>query len=95
MLKWTMESAWAAVAVVVTTGGGLYTTVYHGGVVNQQIADLQSKSAQTEAHVSKHDDQLSIIQQQNSATKQSLDDIKDAVHDIQAQVRKPTHGNHE
>ena len=50
---------------------------------------------QTEAHVSKHDDQLSIIQQQNSALKQSVDDIKDTVHDIQTQVRKPQHGNHE
>jgi septal ring factor EnvC (AmiA/AmiB activator) len=95
MLKWTMESVWAAIAVVVTTGGGIYSTVYHGGVVTQQIADLQSKSAQTEAHITKHDDQLSIIQQQNAATKQSLDDIKDVVHDIQTQVRKPQHGNHE
>ena len=85
----------AAIAIVVTTGGGLYSTVYHGGIVNQQISDLQSKNAQTEAHVSKHDDQLSTIQQQNSAMKQSLDDIKDTVHDIQTQVRKPQHGNHE
>ena len=89
MLKWTMESAWAAIAVVVTTGGGLYSTVYHGGIVNQQIVDLQSKNDQTESHVAKHDDQLATIQQQNAAMKQSLDDIKDAVHDIQAQVRKP------
>lgn len=93
MLKWTMESVMAAIAIVVTTGGGFYTTVYHGGVVTQQIVDLQSKAAQTEAHVSKHDDQLSTIQQQNSAMKQSLDDIKDTVHDIQSQVRKPN-GNH-
>jgi peptidoglycan hydrolase CwlO-like protein len=95
ILKWTMESIWAAIAVVVTTGGGLYTTVYHGGVVNQQLADLQNKSVQTDAHVAKHDDQLSVIQQQNAATKQSLDDIKDAVHDIQTQVRKTQHGNNQ
>jgi septal ring factor EnvC (AmiA/AmiB activator) len=88
MLKWTMESAWAAVAVVVTTAGGLYSTVYHGGQVNQQIVEIQQKNAQTEAHVAKHDDQLASIQQQNSAMKQSLDDIKDTVHDIQYQVRK-------
>lgn len=90
-----MESIWAAIAVVVTTGGGLYTTVYHGGVINQQIADLQSKNALTEAHVAKHDDQMSTIQQQNATMKQSLDDIKDTVHDIQYQVRKPQNGNHE
>lgn len=95
VLRWSMEAAIAAVAVVVTTAGGLYTTVYRGGQVNQQIIDLQNKNAQTEAHVAKHDDQLSIIQQQNAAMKQSLDDIKDTVHDIQTQVRKQPHGNHE
>lgn len=95
MLKWTMESVWAAVAVVVTAGGGLYTTSYHYGTVNQQITDLQTRTAQTESHVAKHDDQLATIQQQNSAMAQSLDDIKDTVHDIQAQVRKPKHGDHE
>lgn len=94
-MKWTMESVWAATAVVVTTAGGLYSTVYHGGQVTQQIEELREKNVQTEAHVSKHDDQLSIIQQQNSALKQSVDDIKDTVHDIQTQVRKPQHGNHE
>ncbi len=86
VLKWTMESAWAAVAVVVTTAGGLYSTVYHGGQMNQQIAELQTRTA-------KHDDQLGNIQQQNSAMKQSLDDIKDTVHDIQYQVRKTPHDN--
>jgi peptidoglycan hydrolase CwlO-like protein len=95
MLKWTMESAWAAAAVVLTTAGSIYTTVHHGGIVDQQITDLRNANAQTEAHVAKHDDQLSIIQQQNSAMKQSVDDIKDTVHDIQSQVRKTQHGNHE
>lgn len=95
MLKWTMESAMAAIAIAVTTAGGLYSTVYHGGQVNQQIVELQQKNAETESHVAKHDDQLATIQQQNAAMKQSLDDIKDTVHDIQLQVRKPQHGNHE
>ena len=88
MLKWTMESAWAAVAVVLTTAGSIYTTVHHGGIVDQQITDLRNANAQTEAHVAKHDDQLAIIQQQNSALKQSVDDIKDTVHDIQNQVHR-------
>jgi peptidoglycan hydrolase CwlO-like protein len=93
MLKWSMESAWAAVAVVLTTAGSIYTTVHHGGIVDQQIADMHAQNEQVEAHVAKHDDQLSHIQQQNAAMKQSLDDIKDTVHDIQDQVRKPQHGN--
>jgi peptidoglycan hydrolase CwlO-like protein len=94
MLKWTMESAWAAVAVIITTAGSIYTTVHHGGIVDQQITDLKAQNAQTEVHVAKHDDQLSAIQQQNSAMQQSLTDIKDTVHDIQDQVRKPQHDNH-
>jgi septal ring factor EnvC (AmiA/AmiB activator) len=93
MLKWTMESALAAVAILITTAGATYSTVYHGGQVNQQITELQSRDAQTESHVAKHDDQLASIQQQNAAMKQSLDDIKDTVHDIQNQVRRPTHGD--
>lgn len=95
MLRWTMESIWAAVAVIVTTAGGLYTTSYHWGVVNQQILALQDKSTQNELRVSKHDDLLSGMQQQNAGMQQSLEDIKDTVHDIQAQVRKPQHGNNE
>jgi len=94
MLKWTMESAVAAVAVVITTAGGVYTTSYHWGRANQQIADLQDKSTQTEAHVAKHDDQLDAIKQQNAAMQQSLNDIKDTVHDIQDHVRNP-HVNHQ
>jgi peptidoglycan hydrolase CwlO-like protein len=90
-----MESAIAAVAVGVTTAGGLYTTVYHNGVVNQQIVELQTKNAETETHVARHDEQLSNIQQQNAAMKQSLDDIKDTVHDIQSQVRKSKHGDNQ
>jgi septal ring factor EnvC (AmiA/AmiB activator) len=95
VLKWSIEAIIAAAAVAITTAGSLYTTVYHGGAVNQQISDLQAKSAATEAHIAKHDDQLSSIQQQNSAMKQSLDDIKDTVHDIQFQVRKPKHGDNQ
>jgi len=94
VFKWTMESAIAAVAVIVTTAGGVFTTSYHYGAVNQQIVELQSKSAQTETHVAKHDDQLDAIKQQNAALQQSVDDIKEVVHDIQLQVRK-NHGDHE
>jgi peptidoglycan hydrolase CwlO-like protein len=90
-----MESIWAAVAVVITTAGGLYSTVYHGGQVNQQIIELQSRNSQTESRISKHDDELANIQQNQAGMKQSLDDIKDTVHDIQYQVRKPKHGDNQ
>lgn len=88
VLKWTMESVWAAAAVVLATAGGAYTTSYHWGQASQQIAEIQDKSAEIAAHVAKHDDQLDAIKQQNASMQQSLIDIRDAVHDIQAQVRK-------
>lgn len=95
MLKWTMESAIAAVAVVVTTAGGIYSTSYHYGQVNTQVTELQSKLTATNAQVAKQDDQLDSVRQQNAAIQQSLTDIRDTVHDIQNQVRKPQHGNNE
>lgn len=94
-LHWTSESVVAAVAVVITTVGGLYTTSYHWGQVNQQVEELKSRTSYVESHVAKHDDQLTEIKQQNAGMQQSLDDIKDTVHDIQNQVRKPQRGNHE
>jgi hypothetical protein len=94
-MHWTSESVIAAVAVVITAAGSVFTTSYHWGQVNTQVAELQAQNTATESHVSKHDDQLDAIKQQNAAMQQSLNDIKDVVHDIQSQVRKPQHGNHE
>jgi peptidoglycan hydrolase CwlO-like protein len=91
ILKWSIESILTAVAMTASTIGGIYVTSYHFGTVNQQIIELQTKTAQTESHLSKHDDQLTDIKQQNAGIVQSLDDIKDTVHDIQNQVRQ--HGN--
>jgi predicted nucleic acid-binding Zn-ribbon protein len=88
MLKWTMESVIAALAVVITMSGSVGTTIYQLGQINTQVTDLQGKHAEIAAHVAKHDDQLDAIKQQGAAMKQSVDDIKDVVHDIQDQVRK-------
>jgi len=88
MLKWTMESAWTATALALTTAGGLYTTSYHWGQVNQHVDELSAQTQAVESHVAKHDEQLDTIRQQNAAMQQALEDIKDTVHDIQTQVRK-------
>lgn len=93
MLKWTIESILAAVAVAATTAGGLYTTSYHWGVVNQQIVAMQEHNAQMESHVAKHDEQLSDIKQQNATMKQSVDDIKDTVHDISFEIKRHPRDN--
>jgi septation ring formation regulator EzrA len=90
-----MESVVAAVAVAVTAAGGIYSTSYHYGQINTQVTELQNKITATNTQVAKQDDQLDSVRQQNAAIQQSLNDIKDTVHDIQTQVRKPQHGNHE
>ena len=85
-LKWTMEAAWAAIAVVVSTGGGLYSTVYHSGASAAQITQLQQEQTETATHVAKHDDQLGVIQQQNAAAAQSLSDIKEQLGRIEKKL---------
>jgi hypothetical protein len=92
-LRWTMEAAWAAIAVLTSVAGGLYTTVYHSGASAAQILQLQQTQHVTDAHVAKHDDQLSTIQQQNAAMQQQLKDISDTVHDMHDNGVR-THGNH-
>jgi hypothetical protein len=81
-----MEAVFAAVAVVVSTGGGLVTTAIHYGSTNQQIASIVQKQNDTDAHISKHDDQLSTIQQQNAGTAQSLSDIKDQLNRMEKKL---------
>jgi septal ring factor EnvC (AmiA/AmiB activator) len=90
-----MESVWAAIAVVVTTAGGLYTTSYHWGQVNQQIEEVKTRAEALNAHVAKHDDQLDDIKQQNARMQQALDDIKDTLHDIRHDLSpEKSHDHH-
>lgn len=89
-LKLASEGMAAWAAVLLTGIGGTGLTIYNAGRTTQQVQTLQQKQDVTDAHVAKHDDQLSTIQQQNAANAQKLQDIADTVHDIQDQV----HGNH-
>jgi NAD(P)H-dependent FMN reductase len=91
-VRWFTETVAAWSAVCLTAGGGIITTAVHYGSTNQQIAALAQKQTATEAHVEKHDDQLSTIQQQSAANAQKLQDIVDTVHDIQLQVHQ--HDDH-
>lgn len=75
-MTWWTEKAAAWAAVGITACGGIFTTAVHVGTTNNAITQIQSKQADTDAHVAKHDDQLSIIQQQNAASAQALTDIK-------------------
>jgi hypothetical protein len=82
-----MEAVWAAVAVVVTAAGGLYTTIWHSGAASarleQQVAAIQLHETATDTHVATHDKQLNDIAVQNGRIEQKLDDVATTVHDMQ------------
>jgi peptidoglycan hydrolase CwlO-like protein len=81
-----MEAAWAAVAVIFSIGGSAYTTVYHSGASAVEIKDIRQKQTDTDAHIAKHDEQLSEIQQQNAASGQKLDDISKQLDRIEKKI---------
>ena len=87
-IKLFSEAAAAWAAVILAGGGGLLTTAIHYGSTNQQIQQIQAKQADTDAHVAKHDDQLSVIQQQSARIEQKLDDVASDVRDVKSQVHK-------
>jgi septation ring formation regulator EzrA len=90
VLKWT---ALAAAAVVLTGAGSVYSASYRWAQASQQIDDLQHTTDAIETHVAKHDEQLDAIKRRDAAMQRSLDEIEDTVHEIQSEVRKPSHGD--
>ena len=92
-LKWTMDSVWSAALVIVTVIGGISGVIYYTGASASQVTALEQKQIVVDAHLAKHDDQLSAIQQQEAAAVQQLKDIADTVHDMRDHGVK-THGNH-
>lgn len=83
-LRWTMEAAWAAIAVVVSVAGGVGSTLYHAGQFGAQMDAMKSAQADTEKHVKAHDRALTDIATQNARMEQKLDDVADTVHDIRS-----------
>ena len=77
-------AAWAA--VVLTAGGGVFTIALRSGQSNAQIMAISQRQVETDAHVARHDDQLTKIQEQSSRIEQKLSDVADDVHDIKTQV---------
>lgn len=73
-------AAWAA--VLLSGVGSFFMAAYHFGSANQQIATIEQKQKDTDAHVTKHDDQLNKIQQLQAAQGQQLKDIAETVHDM-------------
>jgi septal ring factor EnvC (AmiA/AmiB activator) len=85
-MGWFTQTTAAWTAIGLTSFSGIFATAVHWGSTNQQIATIEKKQDDTDAHVSKHDDQLSTIQQQNAASAQALNDIKDQLNRIEKKL---------
>lgn len=95
MFRWTSESIIAAAAVAISTLGGVTTTAIHWGSVNTQIATIQSQQKENSDKVEKLSVDATEQKIHNARVEQSLADVIGRLDDIQTQVRKPTHGDHE
>jgi hypothetical protein len=94
IFKWTSESVIAAVAVAVSTLGGVTTTAIHWGSVNTQIENVQTQQKEADVKVEKLSVDSTEQKIHNARVEQSLADVIARLDDIQTQVRKQ-HGNHE
>jgi hypothetical protein len=95
IFKWTSESVIAAVAVAISTLGGVTTTAIHWGSVNTQIENVQTQQKASDVKVEKLSVDSTEQKIHNARVEQSLADVIARLDDIQTQVRKPQHGNHE
>jgi hypothetical protein len=93
IFKWTSESVIAAVAVAVSTLGGVTTTAIHWGSVNTQIENVQTQQKASDVKVEKLSVDSTEQKIHNARVEQSLADVIARLDDIQTQVRK-TNGDH-
>lgn len=85
-LRWTMESVWAAIAVLVTTGGGIWTTSYHWGKANEQIGALQAHQVQQDTKIDANISALGEQKTHDAAVEQKLNDVKDQLDRIEKKL---------
>jgi hypothetical protein len=93
IFKWTSESVIAAVAVAVSTLGGVTTTAIHWGSVNTQIQNVQTQQQVNSDKVEKLAEDSTEQKIHNARVEQSLADVIARLDDIQTQVRKPNGNN--
>jgi hypothetical protein len=75
MLKWSPEAVVGAVALGLSTFGGLTTTAIHWGVTNAKIEHIEAAESATSAKLDAHQAELSAAAAHNAAVEQKLDDM--------------------
>jgi len=85
-IRWTMEAVWAAVAVVVTVGGGLYSHIFGSGAASAQIEGIAAHQVAQDKKLDDHDTRLRTQENSAAAEQQSLADIKDQLNRIEKKL---------
>lgn len=75
MLKWSSEAIIAAVAVAVSTGGGLVTTAIHWGAVNTQVQAVEAHQVDADTKIDKMAADATEQKIHNARVEQSLADV--------------------
>lgn len=75
MFKWSPEAVVGAVAIGISTVGGLVTTAVHWGVTNTQIAQVEKNQASISSQLDEHQRELADARQHEAVVSQKLDDM--------------------
>ena len=104
IFRWSSESVVAAVAVAVSTLGGVTTTAIHWGSVNTQIENVQINQKESDVKVEKLSEDATEQKIHNARVEQSLADViarldrmeraQNRVLGETAQVGKQRNGNY-
>lgn len=74
-LKWTMESVFAAAAVVFSAGGGIGTSLYNSGKTNAQVAIIQQHQTDQDTRIDANAKIVTTQQLLDAVVAQKLDDM--------------------
>ncbi len=86
MFKWSPEAVVGAVAIGISTAGGLLTTAVHWGVTNTQIAQIEKNQTDIASKLDDHQRELAEQKQHEATVSQKLDDMIDRLDRIEKKL---------
>jgi hypothetical protein len=85
-IRWTMEAVWAAVAVVVTVGGGLYSHIFGAGAASSDIANIAAHQVAQDKRIDEHEGRLRTQEQDTAGEQATLHAIQDQLDRIEKKL---------
>jgi hypothetical protein len=86
MFKWSPEAVVGAIAIGISTAGGLTTTAIHWGITNAKIERIQQDETQTQVKLDAHQAELSLQAAHNAAVEQKLNDMIERLDRIEKKL---------